>query len=117
MFISDALAQGAAPVSAGASVAGTIIQLVAILLVFYLLLIRPQQKKMKQHEAELKAIKVGDEIVTGGGLYAKVTKVDGDDVTAEISKGVEVKMYRYTIREALAKTPVVSKKTQKKSKK
>ena len=72
-----------------------------ILLVFYLLLIRPQQKKMKQHEAELKAIKVGDEIVTGGGIYAKVRKIDGDDITAEIAKGVEVKMYRYMIREVL----------------
>lgn len=117
MFISDALAQGAAPAGAGASVAGTVIQLVAILLVFYLLLIRPQQKKMKQHEANLKAIKTGDEIVTGGGLYAKVTKVEGDDITAEIAKGVEVKMYRYTIREALVKEPAVSKKSQKKNKK
>jgi preprotein translocase subunit YajC len=71
------------------------------LLIFYFLLIRPQQKKIKEHEAQLKAVKVGDEIVTGGGLYAKVTKIDGDDLTAEIAKGVEVKMYRYTVREVV----------------
>lgn len=117
MFISDAWAQGAAPISAGASVAGTIIQLVGILLVFYLLLIRPQQKRMKQHEANLKSAKVGDEIITGGGLYGKVTKIDGDDVTAEIAKGVEVKMYRYTIREVLTKDDVVAPKNLKKNKK
>ncbi len=106
MLISDAWAQAAGGAAAGASVTGTILQLVLILLVFYLLLIRPQQKRMKQHEAELKAIKVGDEIVTGGGLYAKVVKIDNDDITAEIAKGVEVKMYRYTIREVLSLTKI-----------
>lgn len=115
MLISDAWAQASAPISAGASVVGTVIQLVGILLVFYLLLIRPQQKKMKQHEAELKAIKTGDEIVTGGGLYAKVKKIEGDDITAEIAKGVEVKMYRYTIREVLAQNSINAPKTKAKA--
>jgi preprotein translocase subunit YajC len=101
MFISNAWAQAAAPVGAGTSLTGTLVQLVLILLIFYFLLIRPQQKKIKEHEAQLKAVKVGDEIVTGGGLYAKVTKIDGDDLTAEIAKGVEVKMYRYTVREVV----------------
>lgn len=110
MFISDAWAQAAGTASAGASVTGTVLQLVLILLVFYLLLIRPQQKKIKQHEAELNAMKVGDEIVTGGGLYAKVTKIEKDDITAEIAKGVEVKMYRYTIREVLSLTKVADSK-------
>lgn len=110
MFISDAWAQAAAPVSAGASAAGTIIQIVGILLVFYLILIRPQSKKMKLHEEKLKKIEIGDEIVTGGGLYAKVTKIENDDITAEIAKGVEVKMYRYTIREALTEHEVVKSK-------
>lgn len=124
MLISNAWAQAAVPMGAGASVAGTVIQLVGILLVFYLLLIRPQQKKMKQHELELKSIVAGDEILTGGGLYAKVTKVDGDDITAEIAKGIEVKMYRFTIREKLSKEPLqksqdvaVKKKAKSKSKK
>lgn len=107
MFISNAWAEAAAPAGTGASVVGTVIQLVGILLIFYLLLIRPQQKKMKQHEAQLKAIKVGDEILTGGGLYAKVTKIDGDNISAEISKGLEVKMYRYTIRDVLNNSSVV----------
>lgn len=101
MLINEAWAQATTSVSTGSSVAGTVIQLVLILLVFYLLLIRPQQKKMKQHEAALKAIKVGDEIITGGGIYAKVKKIEDDNITAEIAKGVEVKMYRYMIREVL----------------
>ena len=110
MFINNAWAQSTVP-AAGTSVTGTVIQLVLILLVFYFLLIRPQQKKMKEHEAELKAIKVGDEILTGGGLYAKVTKIKDDDITAEISKGVEVKLYRYTIREVISPKPEEVKKT------
>lgn len=118
MFISDAFAQSAAPVGAGASALGTIIQLVFIILIFYLLLIRPQQKRIKQHEAEVNAIKKGNKIITGGGLYATVTKVEEDGVYAEIAKGVEVKINRYTIREVLndATAEVKTVKTTKNSK-
>jgi len=101
MFISNAFAQGAPAVGGGASVAANVIQILLIFLVFYLLLIRPQQKKMKQHEAELKAIKIGDEVLTGGGLYAVVKSINEDELMLEISKGVEVKAHRYTIREVL----------------
>ncbi len=101
MFISNAFAQTAASAGAGSSLAANVIQILLIFLVFYLLLIRPQQKKMKQHEEELKAIKVGDEVITAGGLYAFVRGVNGDDLTLEISKGVEVKAHRFTIREVL----------------
>ena len=113
MFISDACAQGAAQVGAGASAIGTVIQLVFIVLIFYLLLIRPQQKRIKQHEAEVNALKKGDEIVTGGGVFATITKVAEDGVYAEIAKGVEVKINRYTIREVLPKEKSGGKKTKK----
>ena len=86
-------------------------------MVFYLLLIRPQQKKMKQHEAELKAIKIGDEVITGGGLYATVKSLHDDDLILEISKGVEVKAHRYTIREVLAPVKSPEQKTKTKGKK
>lgn len=101
MFINEAFAQGAPAVGGGATMAANIIQILLIFLVFYLLLIRPQQKKMKQHEAELKAIKVGDEVMTGGGLYAVVKDIHDDDLTLEIAQGVNVKVHRYTIREVL----------------
>ncbi|MBR6408781.1 MAG: preprotein translocase subunit YajC [Alphaproteobacteria bacterium] len=102
MFISNAYAQTAAAAGAGASLTANVIQILLIFLVFYLLLIRPQQKKLKQHEAELKAIKVGDKVLTAGGLYAVVRKIENDDLTLEISKGVEVTANRFTIREVLA---------------
>lgn len=105
MLISDAWAQAATSGAAGASLTGTIIQMLAIVLVFYLLLIRPQQKKMKKHEEELKAIKVGDKIVTGGGLYAVVKAADGDNLSVEIAPNVEVMLYRYTVREVVDNIP------------
>ena len=113
MFISNAFAQSAATAPAGASVAANLIQILLIFLVFYLLLIRPQQKKMKQHEAELKALKIGDEVITGGGLYAVVKSLNEDDLTLEIAKGVEVKAHRYTIREVLAPSKLLEQKTKK----
>ncbi len=118
MLISQAWAQSAAgAVTAGSSTLGVVIQMVAILLVFYLLLIRPQQKKMKQHENALKALKPGDEVITGGGLYAVVKKIEDNEVTAEIAKGVEVKIFLYTIREVLVSAAAVEKATAAKRKK
>ena len=102
MLISNAWAQAAASGASGASLTGTIIQMLAIVLVFYLLLIRPQQKRMKKHEAELKAIKAGDKILTGGGLYATVVAVQGNDLLVEIAPDVEVTLHRYTVREVVA---------------
>lgn len=104
MFISDAWAQATVPAGAGASTLGVVIQLVCIMLVFYFLLIRPQQKKIKQHEAALNAMKKGDEVITGGGIYAKVTNIDNDKISVEVAKGVEVIVHKYTIREVLDNT-------------
>lgn len=111
MFIGNAFAQSTAAAPAGASVMANLIQILLIFVVFYLLLIRPQQKKMKQHEAELKAIKVGDEVITGGGLYATVKHLSDDDLTLEIAKGVEVKAHRYTIREVITQNKTKNKGT------
>ncbi|MBO4285187.1 MAG: preprotein translocase subunit YajC [Alphaproteobacteria bacterium] len=116
MFISNAFAQSASDVAGASPILGTVLQIALIFVVFYLLLIRPQQKKMKQHEAALLAIKAGDNVITGGGIYATVIAVDGDDLTLEISKGVEVKAHRYTIREVLQKTEAPERKTKKNKK-
>ena len=117
MFISDAFAQTAAPMTAGTSVMANVLQILLIFLVFYLLLIRPQQKKLKQHEADLKAIKTGDEIITAGGVYGKVRAIDDDNLMVEIAKNVEVKLHRYTVREVLKGEPVKETKTKSKGKK
>lgn len=104
MFINPAFAQAAGEAaSSGSSLTGMIAQLVLIFAIFYFLLIRPQQKRIKEHEAKLAAIKHGDAIVTGGGIFAKVVSVspDTDDLQAEIANGIVVKIAKSTVREVL----------------
>ena len=101
MFINNAFALDGVPASTGASIAGTFIQILLIFLVFYILLIRPQQKKLKQREADLNAIKIGDKVLTGGGLYGIVRAVKDEEITLEISKGVDVTANRWTIRDVI----------------
>ena len=104
MFINSAFAQTAADAaSSGSSLTGVIVQLLLIFAIFYLLLIRPQQKKIKEHEAKLNAIKRGDHIVTGGGVFAKVIEINdaSDELKVEIADNVAVKIARSTVREVL----------------
>ncbi len=102
MFINDAFAQAAETSAQQGSVFGTVIQLALIFLIFYLLLIRPQQKKIKQHEALLNAIKKGDQVITGGGIFAKVVKADDPlELTIEIAPGLEVRASRGSIRDVI----------------
>ena len=101
MFISPAYAQGIG--GSGADL-GTFLPLILIFVVFYFLLIRPQQKKQKQHREMLGAIRRGDRIITGGGVSGVVTKViDDNEVQVEIAKGVRVKVQRALIASVVAK--------------
>jgi preprotein translocase subunit YajC len=78
--------------------------LVLIFVVFYFLLIRPQQKKAKDHRATLDALRRGDRVVTGGGIIGTVVRVDGaDEVSVDIAEGVRVRVVRSTITNVLAK--------------
>jgi preprotein translocase subunit YajC len=101
MIISEALAQGT---SGGGS--GFLIQiapLVLIFAVFYFLLIRPQQKKMKEHKAMVAAISKGDKVVTAGGLLGTIVKVEDDRIASvEIAENVKVKIVRATITEVIS---------------
>lgn len=101
MFISDALAQTTDAAASQGSVTGMFIQLALIFLIFYILLIRPQQKKIKQQEAMLAAIKKGDEVITNGGVYGKVVEAEPFDLTLEIADGVRIKMVRSMVREVV----------------
>ena len=95
MFISSAYAQGA---GGGGSGLEAMLPLVLIFIVFYFLLIRPQQKKMKDHKAMLGNIRRGDTVITGGGITGKVTKVENEyEVIVEIAKDVKVKVQRSLI--------------------
>lgn len=107
MFISTAYAQAAAGAPSGGGMESlmSLAPLVLIFVVFYFLLIRPQQKKMKEHRAMLEALRRGDKVVTGGGIVGTVVKVGTeDDVTVEIAEGVRVRVVRGTITSVLAKT-------------
>lgn len=71
-----------------------IFPLVLIFVIFWFLLIRPQQRRMKQHREMVAAVKKNDVAVTGGGLVGKVTKVDENEVELEIASGVRVKVVK-----------------------
>mgnify|MGYP002779397836 FL=1 len=98
MWISPAYAQDAAAGGTGAVIM-QLLPLILIFAVFYFLLIRPQQKKMKDHRAMLQALKRNDKVITGGGIIATVTKVrdDNDEIEVEIAPGVRVTVARGTI--------------------
>jgi preprotein translocase subunit YajC len=68
-----------------------------IFLIFYLLMIRPQQKRVKEHQAAIAAVRKGDEVVTGGGIRGKVTKVSEDEAEVEIASGVRVRVVKSTL--------------------
>lgn len=104
MFISEAMAQAADAVttSSQGSLSGTLIQLGLIFVIFYFILIRPQQKRMKEHDQLLSAIKKGDRIITGGGIYGKVVKADeGAELVVEIAEGVNITVNRATVRDVV----------------
>ena len=75
--------------------------LLLIFVIFWFLLIRPQQKRAKEHQAMLGALKKGDEVITGGGLRGRVTKVTDADVEVEIAQGVKVRAVKSTIAQVL----------------
>lgn len=74
-----------------------LLPLVLLFVVFYFLLIRPQQKKQKQQKAFLESLKKGDEVVTAGGLYGKITGITDTTVTLEIAEKIRVKVLRGSV--------------------
>ena len=78
------------------------IPLILIFVIFYFFLIRPQQKKIKQHKSMVEALKRGDNVVTSGGIVGKVEKVlDGDKLSVLISDEVTVKVVKSTIQSVI----------------
>lgn len=103
MFVTPAFAQAA---GAGANSAiASFLPLVLIFGIMYFLLIRPQQKKLKETKAMVAALRRGDQVLTQGGIIGKVYKVGDDGVLeVEIAEGVRVKMPRHTIVQVMNKT-------------
>src|SRR3954471_17181191 len=73
----------------------------AIFVIFYLLMIRPQQQRVKQHQAAIAAVKKGDDVITGGGIRGRVTKVMDDEAEIEIANGVRVRVIKATLSQVL----------------
>lgn len=75
-----------------------------IFVIFYVLMIRPQQKRVKEHQASIAAIKKGDEVITGGGIRGRVTKVSDDEAEVEIAQGIRVRVVKATLSQVLTKS-------------
>ncbi|MBL4801149.1 MAG: preprotein translocase subunit YajC [Emcibacter sp.] len=103
MFISEAFAQ-AAGTPGGENVFMQFLPFVLIIGVFYFLMIRPQQKRAKEHKTMIATLRRGDNVITSGGIVAKVSKViDDNEIELEISAGVKIKVIRATISTVVGK--------------
>jgi preprotein translocase subunit YajC len=94
LLISDAHAQAAGGAAGGAGGLSQILVLVVFVVVFYFLLIRPQQKRAKEHQAMLSKLATGDEVVSAGGILGRVTDIGDSFVTIEIADGVRIKVQK-----------------------
>ena len=97
----------AAPASGQGGAAGVlfgILPWLAIFVIFYMLMIRPQQRRVKEHQSAIAAIKKGDDVITGGGIRGRVTKVSDDEAEIEIAQGVKVRVIKSTITQVLSPT-------------
>lgn len=112
MFISEALAQTSGGAAAGGFSMDALQQflpLILIFVVFYFLMIRPQQKKMKAHREMVNALRRGDRVLLQGGIYGQVAKVTSEtEVLVEIADKVQIRVTRGAVAEVLEKTQPVS---------
>jgi preprotein translocase subunit YajC len=107
MFISPAFAQGSIFGSGAGGDSGMLMSLLPFALIFvimYFLILRPQQKRVKQHQEMVKNVRRGDTVITNGGLIGKVTKViDDDQIEIEIADDVRIRQMRQMVADVRAK--------------
>jgi len=109
MFISQALAQtteAATQAAEAAPMSGMLLQLILVVAIVYFILIRPQQKRIKKHEAELQAIIKGTKIVVGGFLGTVVEVQEDNKLLVELANGVRVTVLRPYVAQVLFETPL-----------
>lgn len=99
-LISSAMAQDA---SQGGSIGSMLLPMLIIFGAFYFLLIRPQQKRQKQHAQMVGALATGDEVLTAGGILGRITAVTDHYVTLNIAEGVEIKIQKATVSQVVPK--------------
>ncbi len=99
LFDNFAFAMGGAAGNGGAqgNPLGAFVPLILMFAIFYFLLIRPQQKKAKQHKEMINNLKIGDRIVTNGGIYGTIVRMKDQTVLVEIAEKVQVEMLRNTV--------------------
>ena len=106
MLISSAFAQTAPAAAAGGDMMSTLtgmLPLVLMFVVLYFIMIRPQMKRQKEHRAMVQAIAKGDEVVIGGGMLGRVTRLSEQYLHVEIASGVEVQVQRAAVLQVLPK--------------
>ncbi len=90
------------------SIIMSVLPLLLIFVVFYFLLIRPQQKRVREHDDFVKTLKRGDKVVTAGGVIGTISKVDEDVLVIEIAPEVKIRVVRDTVSHLVSKTPVAN---------
>ncbi len=102
-FISDAMAAAATPAAQAESSFFSLFMIAAIFILFYFMLIRPQNKRAKEHRELIGKLKKGDEVVTSGGIIAKVSSIDEQYVKVSIAEGIEISLQRNAVSAVLPK--------------
>ncbi|HZT28203.1 MAG TPA: preprotein translocase subunit YajC [Pseudolabrys sp.] len=104
MWISPAFAQGTSPFGGEGGTLMSLLPFVLIFVIMYFLMLRPQQKRVKQHQEMVKNVRRGDTVITNGGLIGKVTKViDDEQIEIEIADEVRIRQMRQMVTDVRAK--------------
>jgi preprotein translocase subunit YajC len=103
VLISTAFAQTAAPAASPESSLLSLLPLVAMFVVLYFIMIRPQMKRQKEHKAMIEALAKGDEVVTAGGVLGRVSKLGDSVLHVEVASGVELQVQRSAVAQVLPK--------------
>ncbi|MGH8756717.1 MAG: preprotein translocase subunit YajC [Burkholderiales bacterium] len=107
MLMKEAFAQTAAPAQQGMDWVG-LMPLVLLFVLLYFLMIRPQMKRAKEHKAMTETLQKGDEVITGGGVLGRISKVGGNFVTLEVAENVEIQVQKAAIQTLLPKGTIKS---------
>lgn len=103
MFISQAWAQSGSPAAAQGGGIESMLLIVLMFGVLYFLMIRPQMKRAREHKAMIEALQKGDEVISGGGILGRVSKISDNYVTLEVAQGVEMVLQRSAVQVVLPK--------------
>lgn len=105
MNIAYAMGQGGAEAAGGSGGFASFIPLILMFVIFYFLLIRPQQKKTKEHRYMIESLKTGDRIITSGGIHGRITGISEHALTVEIAEKVRVKLNRSSVSALMQASP------------